>query len=108
MIYLQHTDKNICIPQHISRYGIYTGQIFLFTSILSYLYNYNSLSFIGAILYITTLLHWYKLKDNGLIKYIDIVTVTFTVSSVSFYDSTFFCPVDKKICFFSSFLSIVA
>lgn len=107
-MFLQHTNKSICVPQHISRYGIYTGQIFLLTSIITHLYNYNWLSLISSLLYVTTLLHWHKLKDNGPIKYIDIVAVVITSSSVSFYDSTFFCPIDRKIWFFSSFLGTVA
>jgi hypothetical protein len=103
-MFLQHTSKTISVPQHISRYGIYTGQTFLLTSILSHSYNYNWLSLVSSLLYVTTLLHWYKLKDHGPIKYIDIFAVIITSSSVSLYDSTFFCPVDRNIWFFSSFL----
>jgi hypothetical protein len=108
MIYSQHTDPIIGVPQHISRYGIYSGHLFLVNAICNYLYNYNWLAFIGLSLYITTMLHWYKIKDNGLIKYIDITTCIITISSVTFYDSYFFCYKDRLAWLFTTFVSIVA
>lgn len=108
MIYLQHTDPVICVPQHISRYGIYSSHLFLLNAICSNVYNYNSLYILGIILYITSLLHWYKIKHDGPIKYIDVITCIISMTSITFYDSTFFCPRHRLIWFFSTFVSIVA
>ena len=107
MIYLQHTDPIICVPQHISKYGLYSANFFLLNAICNYLYNYNWLTFVAFSLYITTLLHWYKIKHNGLIKSIDVTTAIITLNSVSFYDSTFFCSHHRQLWFFSTFLCIV-
>jgi hypothetical protein len=108
MIYLQHTDPVICVPQHISRYGIYSAHLFLLNAICNYLYNYNSLAIIGVSLYITSLLHWYKLQSSGIIKTLDVTSCIITISSVTFYDSTFFRPEDRLLWCGSAIVSIVA
>ena len=43
MIYLQHTDPIVCVPQHISRYGLYSAQLILLNTIcnLYKIENYN-------------------------------------------------------------------
>lgn len=107
MSYLQHTDPLICVPQHISRYGIYSGHLFLLSAIGNYAYNHKSLALISTSLYITTMLHWYKIKNTGLIKTIDIATSIIAISSITFYDSSFFCYEHRIIWCFSAFVSIV-
>ena len=108
MIYSQHTDPIICVPQHISRYGMYSAHLFLLNAICNYIYNYNSIAFIGVLLYITTMLHWYKIQNTGIIKYIDVTTSIVSLSSITFYESTFFCPSHRLIWFGSAFVSVVA
>lgn len=44
MIYSQHTDPIICVPQHISRYGMYSAHLILLNAICNYMYNYNSIT----------------------------------------------------------------
>jgi hypothetical protein len=107
MIYLQHNDPIICLPQHISRYGFYSAHLFLLNAICNYLYNYNWLAFIGLSLYITSLLHWYKIQYNGLFKTLDVATCIVTINSITFYDSTFFCPQNRLLWYLSAFLCIV-
>lgn len=105
MFYLQHNDPIVCVPQHISKYGLYSANFFLLNAICNYLYNYNFLAFIGMSLYITTLLHWYKIKHNGLIKIIDVITCIITINYVSFYDSLYFCPEQRKLWLINAFVS---
>ena len=47
MIYSQHTDPIIVVPQHISRYGLYSAQLILLNAICNYIYGYNILTIIG-------------------------------------------------------------
>jgi|LakMenE18May11ns_1017448.scaffolds.fasta_scaffold9886103_3 hypothetical protein len=108
MIYLQHNDPNVCVPQHISKYGLYSANFFLLNAICNYLYNYNWLTFVAFSLYTTTILHWYKIKHNGIFKIIDVITCIITMSSVSFYDSLYFCLQHRKLWFLSAFVSVVA
>ena len=108
MIYLQHTDPIIVVPQHISRYGLYSAQLFLLTSICNYIYSYNILTVIGLTLYIMSLLHWYKIQSTGLVKTLDVTTCVITMNYITFNDSAYFCPINRKLWFLSAFVSIAA
>jgi len=108
MIYLQHTDPIIVVPQHISRYGIYSSQLFLLNSICNYIYGYNILTVLGLILYITSSLHWYKIQSYGLVKTLDVISCIITINYLIFNDSAYFCPLNRKIWFLSAFVSIIA
>ena len=57
MIYLQHTDPVICVPQHISRYGLYSAQLILLNAICNYIYGYKILTtrFIQICIYNSTI-----------------------------------------------------
>jgi hypothetical protein len=108
MIYLQHNDPIICVPQHISRLGLYSTQLFLLTAICNYIYDYNILTVIGITLYIISLLHWRKIKSTGLVKTLDVTTCFITMNYITFNDSLYFCPINRKLWFLSAFVSIVA
>ena len=108
MIYLQHTDPVICVPQHISRLGLYTTQLFLLTAICNYINGYRILTIIGLTLYIMSLLHWRKIQSTGLVKTLDVTTCIITINYITFNDSVYFCPLNRKLWFLSAFVSVVA
>jgi hypothetical protein len=108
MIYLQHTDPVVCVPQHISRYGLYTSQFFLLNALCNYIYGYQILTIIGVTLYITSLLHWYKIQSFGLIKTLDIIACIITINYTTFNDSLYFCPRNRQLWILSTFVSIIA
>ena len=95
----QHNDPVICLPQHISLIGVYTGQIFLVVAAISYVVNFHSLVPVALILWTTTTLHWLKVQRFGLIKIIDIVAVIASMAYVSFYASYRFFP-HHRTCWF--------
>ena len=74
------------IPKEISRYGIITAHIFLLTSYISYVKGYNTFKYLSFLLYISTMLHWYELKDNSFIKYFDMFIVIITLYHFTFID----------------------
>ena len=108
MIYLQHTDPVICVPQHISRYGLYSEQLILLNAICNYIYGYKILTIIGLSLYTTSLLHWYKMKSTGLIKTLDVTMCVITINYITFNDSAYFCPLNRQLWFLSTFICIAA
>jgi len=108
MIYLQHTDPIVCVPQHISRYGLYSAQLILLNTICNYIYSYNIITIIGIALYLTSLLHWRKIKSTGLVKILDVITCVITINCITFNDSAYFCPWNRLIWFLSAFVSIIA
>ena len=108
MIYSQHTDPIIVVPQHISRYGLYSAQLILLNAICNYIYGYNILTIIGLSLYITSLLHWHKIKSDGLAKTLDVITCVTTINYITFNDSLYFCPRNRQLWILSAFVSIIA
>jgi hypothetical protein len=70
-------------PTYISRIALYTANFILLDSIVAlYTSNYN-LSIILFILYCTTLLHWYEIK-NGIIKQLDILCASLTIIFITY------------------------
>lgn len=84
--------SELLMPQHISKIGLYTGQIVLANSIVAFYYEYYISSFILGVLYITTMIHWNKLYRTSVVKTIDIIFATSSIISVTFRDSKRFHP----------------
>ncbi len=97
--YLQHNDPVICVPQHVSAIGLYTGQIYLVVAALAYLYTFHSLVPFALVLWATTMAHWLKVQRIGLIKIIDIIVVIASLAYVSFYASHRFLPHHRTLWF---------
>jgi hypothetical protein len=108
MIYSQHTDPTCCIPQHISKYGVYSAHLFLLVSPVNYYYGFHLLSLIGTLLYISSVLHWRKVKQVGFYKTIDIITCLITLSYITFYASGEFCLKHRIYWFISVIAGIVS
>lgn len=97
VVYLQHDDPDVAIPNHISKYGLISAQLLLANSVVSALHNYKSLSVISFFLYITTLLFWNNLTHSGFIKKVDIATGIVNVLSITYYDSLRFDALYKEL-----------
>jgi hypothetical protein len=100
-------DSPLLIPQHISRIGLYSGQIVLLNSIASYYYDYYLLASLLFVLYITTLIHWNKIYKNGMVKTLDIIFALLCMLSVTFRDSLRFTPEYAALWYASISTSIV-
>ena len=104
MIYLQHIDLDILVPQHISKNALYSAQAFIILSCVAFMYKYYNLFILLFMLYISSLLHWRKVKYFSLIKVIDIILAFLTISVITFYDITRFCPFYRNIWYYSVFI----
>jgi hypothetical protein len=106
MIYSQHTDPTCCIPQHISKYGVYSAHLFLIASPIYYYYGYNLISLFGFLLYISSVFHWRKVKQRGFCKTLDVIICLITLSYITFYGSLRFCHRDRIYWFGSVIVGI--
>ena len=89
-MYLQHTDPEVTVPQHISRIGVLTAHCFLANSFVAYKYQFYDTTAMLIGLYTTSVLHWRKLKPRGLIRTLDIIMVLSTITKVALVDSKSF------------------
>ena len=71
-------NDKLLVPQHISKYGLYTSQFILFDCLYCLYDDYAFLSFLLFLLYITSMIHWRELHRYSLIRYADI-SATLTV-----------------------------
>jgi hypothetical protein len=90
VVYLQHDDPVIAIPNHISKYGLISAHAFLVNSVVAWMYNFHSLSTMSCCLYITTLLFWNNLTHSGFIKMVDMAVVQIYALSITLYHSLWF------------------
>ena len=80
-------EKYVVIPQHISKYGVYTGHCLLAVSFQAFYQKYTGLGVLLFLLYTTTILHWRKVYNKSIAKTADIITVATVVAKISFHDS---------------------
>ncbi len=89
--------EQLAVPQHISKVGLYTGQSFLLCFVTSVYYKFPivcSLSLLAT--YFTTMLHWYKLCDTGIIKNLDIAAIINLLVTFYYNGIIMFCPTCQK------------
>ena len=92
IIYTQHCDPVILVPQHISRRACVSGIFMLYNCIYAYSVDYPLASFLLGCVYITTLLFWNKVTFTGFIKTLDICIANVLVVRLTFVDSYRWCP----------------
>ena len=82
-------DTNLVIPQHISFYGLISGQFILLALLIGFLCKHYYLCLFGLGLYITTMLHWSKIQYDT-IMYLDVLITIFTLLIITFYYAIYF------------------
>lgn len=95
IMYLQHEDLKIIVPEHISKWGVYSGQMFGITGIVAMIYEYYKIAIVAGILYISTVLYWKRVEFYSIIRLIDIVIVLGTIYYITFYVSKKF-TIEKR------------
>ena len=85
-MFKQHTDNIVIIPQHISRIALFSVQFILYVCYLTYIYEYNRLCMLTFALYISSMLHWNKVKYQGIVKTIDILFANGVFLHVTIFD----------------------
>ena len=86
MRYLQHEDRDILIPQHISKQALYSAQFILMDAILAFVLKYYGTGFLLSFVYVTTLLHWRKVYRVSVIKTLDILFASMTLLNMTWVD----------------------
>jgi hypothetical protein len=100
-MYLQHADKDILVPQHISKHALYSAQCLIILSFNAYKYEYYKLCVLLSTLYISSIFHWAKVRYKGLVKTIDIILAFSTMITITFYDINRFCPVYQNVWYYT-------
>jgi hypothetical protein len=100
-------DKNLYVPQEISIYGVITAHIFLITSFISKIKGFDKFVYLSFLLYISTILHWYKLKDKGIRKYFDMIIVAITLSYFTFIETKKLKDKHKILWYITSLIIIL-
>ncbi len=86
------SSDELVMSQSISRRAFFSFPFAFMLIVTSYKYGYNRLCYLSMLLLLTSFLHWNRLKRDGIIKNIDILTAVCTVLSITFLDSKRFSP----------------
>jgi len=100
MKYFDFKNDSLHVPQRITRYGLYTGQIFIIAALIACYLKHFYLSLSLLCLYVTTMLYWSKMEVEYLsyTKTIDICVASLTLLIASYYVNYYFKPEYKIIC----------
>jgi hypothetical protein len=90
MLYCQHNDEKILVPQHISQYGVYTSHIFIITACHAFYENDATLGSMLLFLYITSITNWAIVYRKSIIKQIDMTIAICSIIKISLYNSNGF------------------
>jgi hypothetical protein len=92
-------NGELIYPKSITIYGVFTGQMFLITSIIAFLYKKYYLALVAFILYLTTMKYWYEMK-NDFFRYLDISISMFSILLISVYYAYFhFTTIYRNVWF---------
>lgn len=105
---LDAPNNRIIVPQHISRYALISAQSILMSSITGFYYKYYFMATILVFLYVSTLLHWYKVTYYSLIKIVDTLLAITCLVLVTFRESKRFLPPHRKLWYYSLCISLSA
>lgn len=100
-------DKNLYIPQNISVYGMISAHIFLLTSYFCSIKGFNTFKYLSFLLYISTILHWYELKDTSFRKYFDMFIVTITLSYFTFIETKKLSNKYKNLWYITTLIIVI-
>jgi hypothetical protein len=74
------------LPFEYSVYGLITGQMFAINAAICFTHGYTILASFMAIIYVTTMLHWWKLRKGGFVRNLDILCAISGIIRITFYD----------------------
>jgi len=102
-------DNGILIPQYISRLAFYSATGFILPNcIVAYMFDYKCMFALFAMLYVSTMLHWNKIKQNGPIRTIDIILACTTLYRFTFIDRFRLCPIYQTFWLYVFYTMIMA
>ena len=89
-MFIEHEHPEILVPRHISRCALSSVQLFVLLSALAYHLEYYRLCLHIACLYIFSMIHWFRVSYDGIIKKIDTFLATSLFLYLTIYDSVRF------------------
>lgn len=102
-------DTTVVIPQYISRCAFYSATAFILPNcIVFYVFDYQCMSVLFAMLYVSTMLHWNKLKHNGPIRMIDFLLANLSLFRFTFIDRFRLCPTYQTYWLYVFYTAITA
>lgn len=109
MKYYDFKNDSLHVPQHITCYGIYSGQIFIIAALIACYLKHYYLSIALLCLYVTTMLYWSKIEIENFsdTKTIDILVASLTLIIASYYVNYYFKPKYKIICAIVIIIAII-
>lgn len=105
-MFLQHNDKDVLIPQHISRKAFLSIQTIFIDILFAYKLKYNVTFYNLSILYVLSMMHWNKVKRRGIIKTLDTTMAGYSCFYFTYIDSNRFLRIYQQIWYFCVFCSL--
>lgn len=105
VICYNHEQPGICVPPHISVYGVYSAHCFLISSMVNLYHCYYWMFGTQFVLYITTILHWRKVYFNSVYKTVDIFAAVIALGN-GLCDTFYLPPTYKWLyIYYASFMT---
>jgi hypothetical protein len=102
-------DTTVLIPQYISRCAFYSATGFILPNcILAYVFDYQCRFVLFAMLYTFTMLHWNKVKRDGIIRTVDIMFAYLCTYRFTFIDRYRLCPTYQTYWLYVFYTMIIA
>ncbi len=95
------------IPQHYSRRAFFSIPFLLMTFFSARMKRYDRITNVLPFLLLTSILHWNKINEKGVVRKLDIIMVLITIFSIESYSKRF-RSVDKWLWRFSLCCSSIA
>ena len=103
---LNNDKVQLLVPQHVTIWGVLTSFLILASGFVVYKYKYYLLAGVSVCLFLTSIIHWHKMRAFGLIKILDVVFAALTLVLITFYYIDEFKPEYKKIWYYTIALMV--
>ncbi len=84
----QHDDDDVVIPDHISFNLVVSAQLLLINGILAIVYGLYIMGFLLAVVWLTSILHWYRPRFSSPRRIIDYVAVAAVIGYGTYLSTT--------------------
>jgi hypothetical protein len=102
-------DNDLIIPQYISKNALYSACFCVFPNcIVTYIFGYERMCATFVLLYISTMLYWYKAKRNGIIRIFDMCLAYYTMYRVTFVERLRLHPVYQTYWMYVFYTIVIA
>jgi hypothetical protein len=108
MKHITYSYETPCVPPRISKYALYSIQVFLVDGLVCVYYDYKCLALLAFLLYTTSIFHWRNIQPYGIYKTMDMICTTTMISYITFVESHSFLEADRQLWITTSMVGIQA